>query len=93
MNDLIIGLFHKAISQSGHSLNSEVVHPSGTARALAWDLARIVGCNTSEIRTSEELLGCLLEIPSITLARASLKLMVSKLWEMLSQNIYKQFNK
>lgn len=71
------GLFHKAISQSGQALNSDAVHQPGEARALAWQLGNIVSCNTSTLKTSEDLVTCLREIPAEELAKACFKMMVS----------------
>ncbi len=56
-----VGLFHRAISQSGHPLLT-IMRP-GTARKTAWDFARIVGCYNN-ITKSEQLLKCLQKVPT-----------------------------
>lgn len=71
------GLFHKAISQSGHPLNADSIHEPGEARKQAWRLASVVGCNTPQIRSSEALLECLRHVSSDKLGRAYSSLMVS----------------
>ncbi|XP_065209911.1 juvenile hormone esterase-like [Planococcus citri] len=53
------GLFHRAISQSGHPLK-EVMAP-GSARKLSWITADLMGCKS--IKKSEELLKCLQKVP------------------------------
>lgn len=59
LKDSVSGLFHRAITQSGHPLKT-VMKP-GEARLQAWTLARIVGCGYA--KCSEELLQCLQAIP------------------------------
>ncbi|XP_065203566.1 juvenile hormone esterase-like [Planococcus citri] len=68
------GLFHKAISQSGLALNSDAIQKPGEARKLSWKLGNLVGCNTSTLRTSQELAKCLKTIPATQLEKATFKL-------------------
>lgn len=60
----IIGLFHRAISQSGHPLLT--ITKPGSARKTAWEFANLVDCRDN-ITKSEQLLQCLQNLPVKTL--------------------------
>lgn len=59
ISNKFLGLFHRAISQSGHPLKE--VMSKGSARKLSWITANLMGCKN--IKRSEELLKCLQKVP------------------------------
>ena len=72
---LILGLFHRLIPQSGHPFDLE---KPGRARLNAWKFGSMVGCHGDEIKTSEELLKCLKNVPGENLVAHNTKLFVSR---------------
>ncbi|XP_065209356.1 juvenile hormone esterase-like [Planococcus citri] len=71
LSPLAEGLFHRAISQSGHPFDME---RPGKAKLNAWKFGSMVGCSGDDVKTSEELLKCLKNIPGEKLVSYNTKL-------------------
>jgi Carboxylesterase type B len=59
--DLVTGLFHRAIAQSGSALNPWAYEDPHTARRKAFIFAEALGCKTSD---SYEMLEFLMTVPA-----------------------------
>lgn len=57
------GLFHRAIAQSGHAMNYRAVVTSGQNLRRAWEFAKLVGCKSAAIISSESLVECMRNVP------------------------------
>lgn len=59
--DLVTGLFHRAIAQSGSALNPWAYEDPQTARRKAFRFAEVLGCKTND---SYEMLEFLMTVPA-----------------------------
>lgn len=71
-----LGLFHKAIAQSGHAMNYRAIVSTGQNLRKAWQFAKIVGCDNPSIINSETLVECLRTVDIQTLTIGMYGLMV-----------------
>jgi carboxylesterase type B len=64
---LVLGLFHRAIAQSGSALNPWAYDDPQTARRKAFRFAETLGCKTAD---SNEMLEFLMKVPAQCLVEA-----------------------
>lgn len=65
--DIVTGLFHRAIAQSGSALNPWSFDDPQTARRKAFRFAETLGCTTTD---SYEVLEFLMKVPALRLVEA-----------------------
>lgn len=74
MPNFFIGLFHRAILQSGSGVSPKFLIPQDVAKERAYKLARAVGCSN---RIEEDLLKCLQDVPVRVLEETTNRFYVS----------------